>query len=111
MSSNPFESPITSDAEMLSPSGRKALTLRYIHPLQAGKVLGILYMLLALIFVPFIVLAAAFGPDAQSAAAAIGMGVGMFLMYAIIGFIGGIIGAVIYNLVASSVGGLRFDFE
>jgi hypothetical protein len=35
----------------------------------------------------------------------------MPIMYGIIGFIGGIIMAAIYNLVAGVVGGLEFDFE
>jgi hypothetical protein len=48
----------------------------------------------------------------------IGMGLGaglmvvlMPLMYAVMGFIFGVIGAAVYNLLAGWMGGFEFDFE
>jgi len=86
--------------------------LTHISPLRAGIVLGVLYGLLGLIFVPFFLLAAIFGSKSGGAPAAFG---GVFfailfpVLYAVAGFIGGIIAAAIYNLVASWTGGLEFE--
>jgi len=86
--------------------------LTHVSPLRAGIVLGVLYGLLGLIFVPFFLLMAVFGAKAGGPLAAFG---GAFfailfpVIYAIAGFIGGIIAAAIYNLVAKWTGGLEFE--
>jgi hypothetical protein len=86
--------------------------LTHISPLRAGIVLGALYGLLGLIFVPFFLLAAVFGAKSGGGAAAFG---GVFfailfpVFYGIVGFIGGIIVAAIYNLIAKWTGGLEFE--
>lgn len=97
--------------------------LKRIAPLQAGKVLAVLYAGMALIFVPFFgiaALAGAFAGQTQEGGAAVGaIGCGMMLLmavlvpvaYAIFGFLGGIIGAGLYNLIAGWVGGLEFVVE
>jgi hypothetical protein len=88
--------------------------LTNISPLRAGIVLGALYGLLGLIFVPFFLLVAVFGSKSGGAPAAFG---GAFfailfpVFYAVGGFIGGIIAAAIYNLVAKWTGGLEFEFR
>jgi hypothetical protein len=88
--------------------------LTHISPLRAGIVLGVLYGLLGLVFVPFILLAALFGIRAGGAPAAFG---GVFfamffpVLYAVLGFIGGIIASAIYNLVAKWTGGLEFEVQ
>lgn len=88
--------------------------LTNISPLRAGIVLGVLYGLLGLIFVPFFLLAAVFGGRSGGAPAAFG---GVFfailfpVFYAVAGFIGGIIAAAIYNLVAKWTGGLEFEVK
>lgn len=88
--------------------------LTNISPLRAGIVLGFLYGLLSLIFVPFFLLATLFGAKTGSAPAAFGGVVLTILfpvLYAIVGFIGGIIAAAIYNLVAKWVGGFEFEVQ
>lgn len=98
--------------------------LKRIGPLQAGKVFGILYACLALIFVPFFLLAAALGAfashqqaasDAPAGAVMAGMMVGMAIfvpiIYGVMGFLIGVISAAIYNLIARWVGGLEFEIE
>jgi hypothetical protein len=89
---------------------RKQLTR--IVPLKAGIVLGVLYGILSLLVAPFILLAAVLSSKAQTATPAI-FGVGFAIMlpliYAVVGFIGGIIAAAIYNLVAKWTGGLEFE--
>jgi hypothetical protein len=88
---------------------RKQLT--YIAPLRAGIVLGVLYGLLGLIFVPFLLLAAVFGSKAGAPAAFGGIFLAVLfpVLYAVAGFVGGVIGAAIYNLVARWTGGLEFE--
>jgi hypothetical protein len=87
--------------------------LTYIAPLRAGIVLGVLYGLLGLVFVPFFLLAAVFGSKASGAGSAFFGIFGLFfpVFYAVAGFIGGIIAAAIYNLVAKWTGGLEFEVQ
>jgi hypothetical protein len=74
-----------------------------ISPLQQGIVCGLLYAILSLIAVPFLILAALFGHGG------IGIMFAIFIpiIYGIVGFIGGVIAAFIYNLVARWTGGLE----
>lgn len=109
--SNPFESPATSEPPVYNTPGRASMTLKYIHPLQAGKVLGALYLLLSLIIAPFFVLVGLASGDAAAAGATIGMALVMLVVYGVAGLIFGVIGTLVYNVVASMAGGLRFDFE
>ena len=80
--------------------------LTYIAPLRAGIVLGVLYGIVSLIIVPFLLLAAILGSKASTPVPAI-FGVGFAIMlpviYAVFGFIGGIIAA------AKWTGGLEFQ--
>ncbi|MGA2030152.1 MAG: hypothetical protein ABSG87_08785 [Verrucomicrobiota bacterium] len=80
--------------------------LTYVSPLQLGIVLGVLYGIIALIFVPFLLLATLFGAKGGF----IGGIFAIFLpiIYAIAGFVGGIISAFVYNLVAKWTGGVEF---
>ena len=86
--------------------------LTHIAPLRAGIVLGVLYGILSLIAVPFFLIVAIIGSKSGSQAPAV-FGIGFAIMlpviYAIVGFIGGIIAAAIYNLVAKWTGGLEFE--
>ena len=91
--------------------------LTRIAPVKAGLVLGVLYALLACIAVPFFMLAG-FGmaAAARSTGAALPLGGFMFgigalflpVIYGVFGFIGGLIAAAVYNLVAKWTGGLEF---
>jgi len=68
--------------------------------------LGALYGLFSLIVVPIFILVSIMSPK--------GSGVGIFfiillpILYAVLGFIGGVISAAIYNLVAGWIGGIEF---
>jgi sulfite exporter TauE/SafE len=90
--------------------------LTRIAPVKAGVVLGVLYALLACIMVPFMMLAGAAVSAAASQAGASAMpfgflfGIGaLFLpvLYGVMGFIGGLIAAAVYNLVAKWTGGVE----
>ena len=96
--------------------------LTHIAPLPVGKIFGILYACSGLIFIPFFALAGLAGMFAESgnaSAAGTGLGAGGMIamavifpiMYGVIGFIGGVIVAGLYNLIARWVGGLEFTVE
>jgi hypothetical protein len=86
--------------------------LQHIAPVQLGIVLATLYGAISLIIVPFIILFFLFGAKSQSNAG--GFPGGIFaiilipLLYAGAGFIGGIIVAAVYNLLARFSGGIEF---
>lgn len=86
--------------------------LTYITPLKAGIVLGTLYGILSLIVMPFFLLAALLG-NKSGGAASVALGIGLALLmpviYAVAGFLGGLIGAALYNLIAKWTGGLEFE--
>jgi hypothetical protein len=101
-------------------------TIKRIAPLQTGKMLGVLYACLGLIFLPIFMLAGAAGafaqhsqgtgasPTAPAAAVAgimFGMGILMPVIYGVMGFIGGVLGAAVYNLVARWIGGIELEVE
>jgi uncharacterized oligopeptide transporter (OPT) family protein len=80
--------------------------------LRAGIVLGVLYGILSLIIVPFVLLAALLGSKTGVPSPAIfGVGLAILLpvLYAAAGFIGGVIGAALYNVVAKWTGGFEFE--
>jgi hypothetical protein len=77
---------------------------------QSAKVLGVLYLLFGLLFVPFFLLMGAFGPEGAAGFGTV-FALGMPLMYAVFGLIGGAIGAALYNLVAGWVGGIEIEME
>lgn len=100
------------------------LTLRRIDPIQAGKMLAALYGLMSLLFLPFMLAFMALGSFAarqQGAAASpplplmFGMGIGFVIflpvIYAVMGFVGGVVGAWVYNLLARWIGGFALEFD
>jgi hypothetical protein len=98
------------------------LKLKRIEPLQAGKILAAFYGLLSLVFVPFMMFFMAVGSLAsrhQGNAAPLplmfGLGVGFMIflpvLYAVMGFVFGVLGAWLYNLLAKLLGGLALEFE
>jgi len=93
-------------------------TLKRIAPLQAGKILGIVYGAMGLLFMPFILLLSVIAshlPHGQEAPLPFIFGLGFAIMapvfYGVMGFLVGVIGAAIYNLVARWVGGLEVEVE
>ena len=74
---------------------------------QTAKVIGVLYALMGLVFVPIFLIAAMYSPNRP------GFGPGFALvlpvMYGVLGFIFTAIGCAIYNLVAGLVGGIEVE--
>jgi hypothetical protein len=97
------------------------MVLRSIGVLSCGKVLGITYALMGLLLGAIFALLSMAGiaidqPRQGNAAvpfAAVGAGMIIILpiVYGVLGFIGGMIAAAVYNVVASLVGGLELEFE
>jgi Transmembrane domain of unknown function (DUF3566) len=98
--------------------------IKRIAPLQAGKMLGVLYACMGLIFLPFIgvaALAGAFAQQAQGQGSGAATTVGIALMivfglfvpiiYGVMGFLVGVIGAAIYNFIAQWIGGIEVEVE
>ena len=103
-----------------------ATTIRRVGVLSVGKVMGMTYALFGLIAGAFFALFSFFGTAfsaamaesaGDSGAAIFGalFGVGAIIIlpifYGIIGFLGGIIGAAFYNLVAGAVGGVELELS
>jgi len=76
---------------------------------QTAKVVGVLYALMGLIFVPFLLLASMLSPDKS----AIGPGLALALpiIYGVAGFIFTALGCAIYNFVAGLVGGIEVELD
>lgn len=94
------------------------MIVKSIGVLSAGKMLGCLYALLGLILGAFfslfsIVGVAAGGQNAGPAALLVGAGAIIIfpIFYGVIGFVGGIIMAALYNVVASFAGGIEIELK
>lgn len=87
------------------------LELAYIHPIRAGKVLGVLYPLLIFsgLVVQTLSVATSDTPFPAAVPNVVLPMLGGIVWTPVIGFIGGLLLALSYNIVASFVGGLLFD--
>lgn len=83
--------------------------IRRFDPLQTGKVLGALYALMGLVFLPFFWLMKSFMPEGGGFF--MGFGLLMPIVYGIFGLVFGAIGALIYNFVAGLTGGLEVEVD
>jgi hypothetical protein len=76
---------------------------------QMAMVLGVLYVLIGVIFLPIFFIVTALSP----AETGFGMGFALSLplIYGVAGFISGAVGAFLYNIVAGWVGGIEVELE
>ena len=84
--------------------------LKHVSPLQCGIVLAALYGAISLIIVPFFLLALVLGAQSDIGGGWVAGWVVVLIIpfiYALIGFVGGIIAAAVYNLTAHLTGGLE----
>ncbi|QDV42761.1 hypothetical protein Enr13x_26110 [Stieleria neptunia] len=111
---NPYETPNVSHS--ITPS-RRTVTVKRLDVMSCGVMLGVLYAIIGLFVGGLVTLMALGGMAAQGGDAMAGLigGIGaiilMPLFYGFGGFIGGVIGALLYNLCATFVGGIKFDLE
>lgn len=98
------------------------MVLRRVGVLSAGKVVGVIYVVFGLfvgVIMALMALAGAAMPQQPNQPGGFmvfaGMGIASIIifpiMYGVMGFIGGVLSAAIYNLVAGVIGGLELDFE
>lgn len=96
------------------------MTTRYVNKVgvfSLGKIVGIIYAVIGLIFGAIITAASLMIGSAMAAWGFEGdmFGTGAIIIlpifYGIMGFIMGIVIALVYNLVAKSIGGLELDVE
>ena len=91
--------------------------IKRIAPLQLGKMLAILYGIMGLLFMPVFLIMSAVATQmpAPQRVGLLAFGVGfdlcMPIIYAVMGFVFGALGAVIYNLVAKWIGGIEVEVE
>jgi hypothetical protein len=85
--------------------------LRRLDPLQTGKVLGALYALMGLVFLPVFWLVGKMMPAGSGGGLFTGLGIMMPIVYGLFGLIFGAIGAAIYNLIAGWTGGLEMELD
>lgn len=95
------------------------MTIKRIDPMSCAKISGLLYAILGFIAGCFFALIslAGFGKGAPGAGGGFGMmfGVGAIIIlpvvYGILGFVGSLVGAAIYNGLANAVGGIIIQTE
>jgi hypothetical protein len=96
------------------------MQLRSVGVLSVAKMMGAIYGLMGLIFIPIFLIAAAAGMmgagDNKMAGAAAGVGMVVMalimpIMYGVIGFIAGAIGAFLYNFLAGRLGGIEMNLQ
>ena len=87
--------------------------LKKIGVLSLAKIFGLLYALFGLILGILFSLFSSIGFGVDETGSYFGIGSILILpiMYGILGFIGGIITAYFYNLIADRIGGLEIEIE
>jgi len=92
-------------------------TVRSIGVMSLAKMMGAVYCALGLIFMPIFLIAGLAGMMAGGREGAFGAVGGVFLaicfpvLYGVIGFVAGAIGALLYNLFARWVGGIELELR
>ena len=76
---------------------------------QTAKVVGVLYGLMGLVFVPIFFIAAMVAP--KQSGFGTGFALALPIIYGIAGFIFTAIGCALYNLVAGWVGGIEVELD
>lgn len=91
--------------------------IKAVGVLSVAKILGLVYACLGLIFTPLFLLmgllGSALGQQNSPVAGIFGIGFAVLMpvLYGAVGFVGGAIGALLYNLFAKWVGGFELQIE
>jgi len=76
---------------------------------QTAKVVGVLYALMGLIFLPFLLIVSLVSP--KGTGFGVGFALALPILYGVCGFIFTAIGCALYNWVAGMVGGIEFHVD
>lgn len=113
--SNPYDSPQQA-ARAEFPLETRRVCIKRIDLLSTATMMGVLYAIIGLIVGGFFTLMVILGVAAGGGDAALGGligGVGSLIilpiLYGAMGFIGGLLGAALYNFVATFAGGVKLD--
>jgi len=97
------------------------MVVKRVGPLSVAKNIAVLYALIGIIIGAFFSLAAVAGAFANADDSGVGAGIAGIIgvgaivafpiFYACLGFVGSLIAAALYNMVASMVGGIEIDLE
>ena len=95
---------------------RKTVTLKRLDVMSVAKIYAVIMAVCGLIYgIILAVVGAMLGSLAGSAAMATGFGlisiIGTPIMFGIIGFVAGAVGAFLYNVVAKRVGGIKLEVD
>jgi|SRR5580700_8771548 hypothetical protein len=91
--------------------------IKSVGVFSVAKIMGMIYGCMGLIFAPFFLLiglmGSAMGRQNSPLAGIFGIGFAVFMpvLYGVMGFISGLIGALLYNLFARWVGGFELELE
>jgi hypothetical protein len=91
--------------------------IKSIAPLQLGKMMALCYGILGLLLCPIFLIMSLFAahiPNQQRVgmmALGTGFALAMPVFYAVMGFVFGVIGAFVYNLIAKWIGGVEVEVE
>jgi hypothetical protein len=88
------------------------LVLTKIAPWPTGRILAVLYLVIGIVVMPIMMIAALVAPEANPAGKAGGLVMAFMMpfLYAVIGFLAGVIGAALYNGLARLMGGIPLTF-
>ncbi len=115
---NPYQTSQSQPSAQASYSTRM-MQIKKIEPLSAGKLLGTMYALIGLLFGGFTAIFAMIGAAAiaggnapiQDIMAGVASIFIMPLFMGVAGFLGGVVGAFLYNIFAGMVGGISLEIE
>jgi len=85
--------------------------IKSLNSKSMAKVLGLMYLILAVIFSPFILLMASIEDGALGFTESILIMIVVVLFYGIAGGIGGLLISIIYNFVSKKFGGIEMEIE
>ena len=88
--------------------GVRMTTVRRVGVLRTGIVSGLVFLLITLFFCSFVSLWLLFN---EGPLEAIGVLIGFPLFYGVLGFLGGLLYAWVYNVVAGWVGGIKIELS
>ena len=112
---NPYDNPTNPNTPVAPLPGRSKFAVKRLDVISVGAMMGGLYVLIGLIvgaiFTGFTVLGVTAGGDPGILGAGIGAIIFLPIFYGGMGFVGGILLGILYNVVAAFIGGIKFDVE